>query len=171
MDMTIMKMGKESNFNGSVILGLIVLALLSRLIPHPPNFAPITSIALFAGFHSSKKIWALLLPIGCMFITDLFLGLHSLIPIVYASFFLISYIGIRAKSLSLGTVLLASTSFFVFSNLGVWYYYYPLTWEGFMSCFVLALPFYANALAGDLFYTSVLNFSFSKIKGLRFSNI
>ncbi|MDA7711055.1 hypothetical protein N8873_03215 [Flavobacteriaceae bacterium] len=169
--MTIMKMGKESNFNGSVILGLIVLALLSRLIPHPPNFAPITSIALFAGFHSSKKIWALQLPIGCMFITDLFLGLHSLIPIVYASFFLISYIGIRAKSLSLGTVLLASTSFFVFSNLGVWYYYYPLTWEGFMSCFVLALPFYANALAGDLFYTSVLNFSFSKIKGLRFSNI
>ena len=34
---------------------------------------------------------------------------------------------------------------------------------GFVSCFVLALPFFLNSLAGDLFYTSVLEFSFNKI--------
>ena len=27
-----------------IIIGLIVLAILTRLIPHPPNFAPITGI-------------------------------------------------------------------------------------------------------------------------------
>jgi hypothetical protein len=54
--------------------------------------------------------------------------------------------------------------FFVLSNLGVWYFYYPLTWAGLTSCFVLAIPFFVNALAGDLFYTSVLQFSFKKVK-------
>ena len=29
------------------ILSLIVLAVLTRLIPHPPNMAPITGMALF----------------------------------------------------------------------------------------------------------------------------
>ena len=37
------KMKKET----TVVLSLIVLAVASRLLPHPPNFAPITGIALF----------------------------------------------------------------------------------------------------------------------------
>ena len=32
-----------------VLVSLIVLAVLTRLIPHPPNIAPITGIALFGG--------------------------------------------------------------------------------------------------------------------------
>ena len=154
-----------------VVFGLVVVALLTRLLPHPPNFAPITSIALFTGFHLVNKRLALFIPLICMFLTDLILGVHSLMPIIYLSFVLISMIGLKAKSLSLGTVLSASSLFFIVSNLGVWYFYYPLTWAGLSSCFILAIPFFINALMGDLFYTSVLQFSFNKLKQSSYSFI
>jgi len=152
-----------------VVFGLVVVALLTRLLPHPPNFAPITSIALFTGFHFVNKRLALFIPLICMFLTDLILGVHSLMPIIYLSFVLISMIGLKAKSLSLGTVLSASSLFFIVSNLGVWYFYYPLTWAGLSSCFILAIPFFINALMVDLFYTSVLQFSFNKLKQSSYS--
>lgn len=146
------------------VFGLILIAILTRLLPHPPNFAPITSIALFSGFHFANKRLALFVPLIAMFISDLFIGVHSLMPVIYLSFLLISILSFYIKSLSISNVVLASILFFVMSNLGVWYFYYPLTWAGLTSCFVLAIPFFVNALAGDLFYTSVLQFSFKKVK-------
>jgi len=146
------------------VFGLILIAILTRLLPHPPNFAPITSIALFSGFHFANKRLALFVPLIAIFISDLFIGVHSLMPVIYLSFLLISILSFYMKSLSISNVVLASTLFFVMSNLGVWYFYYPLTWAGLTSCFVLAIPFFVNALAGDLFYTSVLQFSFKKVK-------
>jgi len=146
------------------VFGLILIAILTRLLPHPPNFAPITSIALFSGFHFANKRLALFVPLIAMFISDLFIGVHSFMPVIYLSFLLISILSFYMKSLSISNVVLASTLFFVMSNLGVWYFYYPLTWAGLTSCFVLAIPFFVNALAGDLFYTSVLQFSFKKVK-------
>ena len=145
-------------------LGLVILALITRLFPHPPNFAPITSIALFTGYNFVNKRFALFIPIFCMLITDFYLGFHSLMPIVYLSFVIISLIGIQAKSLSFIVVIFASSIFFLLSNLGVWYFYYPLNWTGLSSCFILAIPFFINSIAGDLFYTGVLQFSFEKIK-------
>ena len=144
------------------VFGLVILALFSRLLPHPPNFAPITGIALFTGHHFANKRLALFIPIFCMFITDLYLGIHSLMPIVYLSFVMISILGIRAKSISLGIVVGASSIFFIITNLGVWYFNYPLNWTGFTSCFILAIPFFVNSLMGDLFYTSMLQFSYKK---------
>ena len=152
-----------------VIFGLIFIAILTRLLPHPPNFAPITSIALFSGFHFSNKRIAILIPLVGMFFSDIFLGLHSLMPVIYLSFILISVMSFYIKTLSFTNVLLASTLFFIFSNLGVWYFYYPHNWGGLSTCFVLAIPFFVNAIAGDLFYTSVLQFSFKKIKTISFS--
>ena len=160
-----------NKFEMRVVFGLFVVALLARLLPHPPNFSPITSIALFTGFHFVNKRLALFIPLICMFLTDLILGVHSLMPIIYLSFVLISMIGLKAKSLSLGAVLSASSLFFIVSNLGVWYFYYPLTWAGLSSCFILAIPFFINALMGDLFYTSVLQFSFNKLKQSSYSFI
>ena len=155
---------KFNRYENQVALGLVILAIITRLLPHPPNFAPITSIGLFAGFNFVNKRLALLLPLTCMFVTDLYLGLHSLMPIVYAAFGIISYIGLKAKSITFFTVFLASVTFFVITNLGVWYFYYPRNFSGLSSCFVLAIPFFVNALAGDLFYSSLLQFSFKKLK-------
>lgn len=148
----------------AVVISMIVLAVASRLLPHPPNFAPITGIALFAASKLNKKIVAFLLPLFCLFVTDLILGLSWINLFVYSAFGMISLIGMHIKSVSLPTVLGSSLLFFIVSNFGVWLLYYPLTLEGLVTCFTLAIPFFGNTIAGDLVYTAVLFYSFSAIK-------
>lgn len=148
----------------TLILSMIVLAVASRLLPHPPNFAPITGIALFAAVKLNKKIIAILVPLFCLFITDLILGLSWINLFVYAAFGMISWIGMRQKKVSIPTVLGSSLLFFVVSNFGVWLLYYPATLEGLIACFTLAIPFFGNTIAGDLVYTAVLFYGFSAIK-------
>ena len=46
-----------------IALGLILLAVATRLLPHPPNFAPITGIALFAAARFQSKFLAVLIPL------------------------------------------------------------------------------------------------------------
>ena len=146
-----------------MVLGLFALAILSRLLPHPPNFAPITSIALFSGFYFENKRFAILFPLVCMLVTDIYLGLHSLMPVIYGCFVINTYIGIKFKKLTFTSILLASFSFFIVSNLGVWFFHYPLTFPGLLTCFTLAIPFFINSLAGDLFYSSILDISVKKL--------
>ena len=148
----------------AVIFSMIVLAVASRLLPHPPNFAPITGIALFAASKLNKKIVAFLLPLFCLFVTDLILGLGWINLFVYGAFGMVSLIGMRTQRVSVQTVLASSVLFFIVSNLGVWLLYYPPTLEGLITCFTLAIPFFGNTIAGDLVYTTVLFYSFSAIK-------
>ncbi len=134
-----------------VLISFIIVAVLVRLFPHPPNVAPITAVALFAGTHFSRKHWAILMPILAMSVTDVFLGFSMITPIVYLAFVGVTALGFVLKKMNIGTVLLSSLLFFVVTNLGVWFLYYPLTPEGLMTCFTLALPFFGYAVVGDLF--------------------
>ena len=152
------------NKRNITILSMIVLAVITRLLPHPPNVAPITGIALFAGCNIKDKNLAFMLPLLCMFVTDLFLGFHMIMPFVYLSFMCISYIGISSKKINNGTILGSSLLFFLVSNFGVWYLGYPNTLAGLVSCYTLAIPFFVNTIIGDLFFTHSLNYSFSKLE-------
>ena len=139
-----------------VLISFIIVAVLVRLFPHPPNVAPITAVALFAGTHFSRKHWAILMPILAMLVTDVFLGFSMITPIVYLAFVGVTALGFVLKKMNIGTVLLSSLLFFVVTNLGVWFLYYPLTPEGLMTCFTLALPFFGYAVVGDLFFSAAL---------------
>ncbi len=147
-----------------VIFSMIVLAVITRLLPHPPNVAPITGIALFAAYRLGDKRVAFLLPLFCMFVTDVFLGFHSIIPFVYLAIVGISCIGIFSKKINSLTVLKSSILFFFVSNFGVWLLGYPNTLAGFISCYTLALPFFINSILGDLFFYHALNLSFIRIE-------
>jgi hypothetical protein len=48
--------------------------------------------------------------------------------------------------------------FFVVTNFGTWLLsgMYPMTASGLTACFVAAIPFFQNTVAGDLFYSGVL---------------
>lgn len=143
---------------------LIILAIAARLIPHPANFTPIAAIALFAGIYLPKK-WALIVPLVGMFISDIFIGFYSL-PImatVYACFIISALIGIwvgknKKFHTVLGGTLLGSVIFFIFTNLAVWIFgtMYTHNLNGLFQSFYMALPFFRNSLAGDLFYVGVL---------------
>ncbi len=53
-----------------VIGGMILAAAASRLIPHPPNFSPITAMALLGGAYFAKKRTAFLTPLAALFLSD-----------------------------------------------------------------------------------------------------
>jgi len=40
-----------------IVLLFIIFAAIIRLMPHPPNFAPITAMALFGGLNFQNKNW------------------------------------------------------------------------------------------------------------------
>ena len=144
-----------------VLVSFVLIAALTRLIPHPPNFAPITAMSLFAGAYFTKKHLAYLVPILAMVISDLFLGFYTISIFVYLSFALITWLGQQKNKVTPKLVLLGSISFFVISNLGVWLLYYPKTIEGLIACFTLAIPFFATSLLGDVIYSIVLVYGFS----------
>jgi len=83
---------------------------------------------------------------------------------VYLAFMGISYMGIHSKKIGNGTILKSSTLFFVLTNFGVWLMGYPLTFAGLVSCYTLAIPFFAYTIMGDLFFTHSLSYSFSKLE-------
>ena len=66
---------------GLIVL-LIFMAALSRLLPHPPNFAPIAGMGLFGAAYFSKKYFAFLIPFIAYWISDLILD-----NLVYAQYY------------------------------------------------------------------------------------
>ncbi|MEC7620074.1 MAG: DUF6580 family putative transport protein [Bacteroidota bacterium] len=142
------------------LVSLIFFAILSRFLPHPPNFTPIAAIALLSSKGFNNRWVVFLIPIVSLFISDLFIGLHATIPFVYISFILIALLGLYVKKINIVSVLLSSTIFFLVSNFGVWLLYYPISTEGLVQCYTLALPFFLNTVLGDLVYGALLIYPF-----------
>src|SRR5687768_16435434 len=80
-----------------LLSGIILVAVLSKLLPHPVNFAPIGAIALFGGANFASKRAAFLVPFLALFIGDLITGLHVLMPFVYGCFALNVLLGFWIK--------------------------------------------------------------------------
>ena len=135
------------------VVGIIIIAILSRLIPHPPNFTPVTAVALFSIINFKNKYIAISTPIICLFVSDLILGISLINLFVYFSFILISGIGYLFGKINLKSILLSSLIFFFVTNFGVWLIGYPKTLEGFIACYIAAIPFFGWTVAGDLFYS------------------
>jgi hypothetical protein len=155
-----------------VLSGIVLcLAFLNIYFSEIPNFSPIAATALFAGFFISNKKLAILIPLGAIFISDLFIGFHSMIWAVYLSFILVVLLGISMKkrtfSAVLGRSLAGSLLFFILTNFAVFInggYTYSIA--GFIECYYMAIPFFKNTLAGDLCFNAVLfsAFSFAEYK-------
>lgn len=144
-------------------IGLVLFGVLSRLVPHAPNVAPIGALMLFGGAYLPKKIFWL--PLLALFISDYFIGFYGIdMFYVYGSFALYGLIGLWLRSHKkphtiLGSALFSSILFFLITNFGVWAppnNWYPHTLEGLLQSYTLALPFFRNSLIADLGYTILL---------------
>ena len=152
--------------NNSRILALlsaILLAAVLRLVPHPPNFTPIGAMALFSGAYLGRRPLAFAAPLGALLLSDLVLGFYHGQLTVYFSVALIVVIGMtalrRVSPVRVGLAAVASSLlFFVITNFGMWLFsgIYPHTLLGISACYVAAIPFFQNTLAGDLFYATLL---------------
>lgn len=155
---------------------VILAAVVYRLLPLPltlVNFSPIGAMALFAGFSFRDKIWAFLFPICALFLSDLFLGFHDTMWAVYLSFAATTALGLFLRDRGDGPMpasflqkvaikasgaIASSILFFVVTNFAMWAQsgFYERTPAGLVTCYIAALPFFDNALVGDLFFTGVL---------------
>jgi len=147
-----------------LLIAFVLIAILSRLIPHLPNFTAVTATALFAGRHFKNKILAFAAPLAVMILSDLILGFYTISWFVYASFAAVVFLGQWSQKMNVLIVLSSSLTFFVISNFGVWLLGYPLTLEGFIACYTAAIPFFRNAILGDLFYAAILYYSFKWVE-------
>ena len=145
------------------ISALIFVAALTRLLPHPPNFAAVAGISLFAGAQMTDKRWAFIVPILAMFFSDLFLAGGGLQEIpTFLCMLIATTIGIFVgKNITImnviGGSLASSLIFYLITNLPFWYGdlgLYTNDFNGMMQSYTAALPFFKNSLLGDLFYSS-----------------
>jgi hypothetical protein len=172
------------NFNFKIIISpmlIILSAVLIRLFPHPPNFAPIAAMALFGGTYLNRK-YSLVIVFTTLILSDYLLLyinpfsaqfinlskvyaptalLHSSTIFVYGSFLLTSLVGIWLRSHKsakniLSACLFSSILFFLITNFGVWATgMYARNLGGLWESYVMGIPFFKNTVFGDLSYTGV----------------
>ncbi|WP_242119358.1 DUF6580 family putative transport protein [Aestuariivivens sediminicola] len=143
-----------------IIILFVVVAAFFRLVPHIPNVTPITAMALFSGVYFSNRKLAFIVPLSAMFLSDLFLGLTTISIFVYLGFVLVGMIGMITRKMNLKSILLSSILFFLITNFGVWLLSYPKSISGIIECYTLAIPFFRNALIGDLFFAGVMYYGY-----------
>jgi hypothetical protein len=160
-------------------IALIILGIMTRFLPHAPNFNPVIAIALFGGYYLNKK-YAVLVPLLLMVLSDIFLGMHNTVFFTWGSVVLISVLGISQKKnksvLNItGASLISAVLFFLITNFGVWlagWYSYSL--KGLIDCFVMAIPFFRATLLSTLVYTAVLFGTYEliakRVKNTRFAH-
>ena len=146
-----------------LVLLIIIFGVICRLIPHPPNFSPVTTIALFSGLNFTDKKIAFLVPVLILFLSDLIIGISVINLFVYSGFLAVVFLGTRVRSIKFSNILLSSLIFFLISNFGVWVIGYPKNIEGLLLCYSMAIPFFGYSIAGDLFFGYLFKFSFNKI--------
>ncbi len=162
-----------------LVLVLITVGLATRFFflipdfPHLPNFTAIGAVALFGAYHLKKK-QALIVPIAILWASDILLN-NLVYPEYFTSFTLLGdpwvYLGFIAiiligfallKKLSVKNIVFASLvggfAFYMITNFAVWLTSaaYPKSFAGLLECYAVAIPFFRNALLGNIFYSFVL---------------
>lgn len=165
-----MAVSKSNQEKEKLMIYLVVLlAVLTRFIPHMPNFSPVFAALLFGGAHLKRRdaIWypLLMLAASDVVLTTLVYRMRfgwgqSITWLGFAVVALIGYWLRNRESIGkLGVAALAGpTAFFLISNFGVWlgWRMYPPTWDGLIACYFTAVPFYRNSLLATVFYAAVL---------------
>jgi hypothetical protein len=155
---------------------VLLFAVLSRILPHAfhatgMNITAVGGSLLFFGARRSR--WQAVIAILALAATDYYLTVYAYSFPFHVSSYLATWawygaicllgsglLAKRATALRVTTGVLASaTSFFLLSNFMVWLGggMYPHTTAGLGTCYVAAVPFYANDListalvAGALF--------------------
>ncbi|MCS7204804.1 MAG: hypothetical protein NZ853_03825 [Leptospiraceae bacterium] len=154
---------QNNGFKIFVVLLFVGIGVLSRLVDHIPNFTPIVGIGLFLSYIYGKN-FSLAFVILTMLISDAFIGLgHFLVhATVYFSLMVPSFLGVILRKfpnykwkyfILVNLSLISSVIFYLTTNFAVWLWggLYEPTLDGLMMSYIMAIPFFKNTLAGDLF--------------------
>ena len=156
------------NFFYLVFFGIILSIF--RLIPHPPNFTPILACAIMSPLLIKDRIIGISIPVIAMFIGDVIIGFHPFQFVTYLTILTIALVAPMRKNYAMLGVMAvgASVWFFITTNFAVWFIldYYPKTFEGLITSYTLALPFFKNTLISTCLFTGLLTISFKYLEVL-----
>lgn len=172
-------MYKKIDLRFSLVFLFVLMAVLTRLLPHWPNVTAIGAMALFGAAQFKDKKWALFIPFIALFISDLYLnnviyGMYyegfvwMATPWVYVGFAAILGVGflLRGK-VKMGHVFGAAVGgsmlFFLITNVGSWIAdpIYPKNGAGLLAAYTAGVPFFWNTLLGNVFYSALMFGSFA----------
>jgi len=141
-----------------ISIGILLVLVASRFIPHPPNFTSLIALSFYIPVIMGLKFIPVL--IFCFFVTDYFIGFHSITFFTWGSILIIGLISQYFKKniyVRLLGALSASLVFYLFSNFGVWTLgSYSYTFDGLILCYIAAIPFYTNTLLSTIIYSVII---------------
>ncbi len=175
-----MKYIKSQAKNILLCICLIGLATSWRLVNNSyhliPNLEIVTTVSVLAAIILGFRA-AFIVPVATMIISDIFIGNTSIFIFTWGSFAVIGLLSVVLRKFnqkpskqilaSFGFAIASSFLFFFVTNFGVWLQgWYPATWQGLLSCFSLAIPFYRTMLIGNMVLvpTSVAIWQFAKYR-------
>lgn len=153
------------------LAAMILVALLTRIMPHPPNFTAIGAMCLFGAAYFQNRGVALAAPLAALLLGDLILASSrydfSSFPWLWMSYVLFGMIALVGMSLRgrvtavrvTFTVIGVNVLYFLLSNGEAWLSGHagqPLTPAGLMASYAAGIPFARNMILGDLFYSAIL---------------
>jgi hypothetical protein len=146
----------------------VLLAVAVRFMPHPWMFTPVVGSLLFFGARGSRRqLWIpfVLLAASDVLLTKLvysypFTSDHYVTFAWYAAIlWLGTKLGTKTKWLPvIGAALASSVSFYLITNFVAWAWLdmYPKNLSGLIMSYTAALPFFRQAVAGDLIFTTAM---------------
>tara|TARA_B100000780_G_C21054419_1_gene423569 strand:+ start:376 stop:858 length:483 start_codon:yes stop_codon:yes gene_type:complete len=141
-----------------ISLGILLALSVSRFIPHPPNFTSLLALSFYVpALLGIRYLPALIVS---FIVTDLFIGFHGVTLFTWGS---VIFIGLGAKffartiSTRISGSLLGAFLFFIITNFGVWTTgFYGFTYGGLISCYILAIPFFAYNFISTFLFSSII---------------
>ena len=141
-------------------ISLVLILVLARLIPHPPNFTPIIAAAIMSSYFFKDLKLSLVILATSMFLGDIFIGFYQNMFFVYLSLALIIFTFFKiSKKINLANLFVygfcGSFIFYLISNFGVWILgdLYVKNLSGLIECYFLAIPFFKNTLFSTIIFS------------------
>ena len=148
---------------GIFIVVSFLSILITRLMPHPPNFT--TTIAIAFYLPALFGFQYVLVALTAFVLSDIIIGLHSLVLFTYGSIVLIGLSAKFFKSLYFRILGISASCliFFFLSNFGVWFLTesYNSDLSGLFTCYIMGLPFLKNSLISSLGISILIEFLIS----------
>ncbi len=147
-----------------IFAGLVVFAVLGRLLPHLWNMTPVFAVLFFLTYFLGFR-YSFFAGFIIMAVSDYFIGFYELKVMlsVYVAFIISSLVAFFARQNRsyhklLFLSILGSLIFYFITNSAVWLFtpYYSPGISGLAQSLIAGLPFLKNSILGNAFYSMFL---------------
>ena len=141
-----------------ISFGIFIALAASRFVPHPPNFTSLLALSFYVPALLGIRYLPAL--IASFLITDLFIGVHSVMIFTWGSVLLIGLFSkffLSSIYTRIAGALCGAMLFYIVTNFGVWSMgSYGYSFEGLLLCYTLAIPFFAYSLISTFVFSGII---------------